>query len=154
MHRGIARVSAFVIVPDISKKGYYWLVRKSSNELWGLPGGRINENESIIEAAKRESREELGEPVSINGLVKIFEYKNGGGKRFDNYIFSGALSVRPQETLDPLEIKEINRYSYNEILELNKKRQLMYPRVIIYSLESFRKKRVHPLEIITSFEIN
>jgi hypothetical protein len=50
----------FVIVMDLS------------NGFWFLPGGGVEQNESVEEAAKREALEELGLGIKINRGVKEF----------------------------------------------------------------------------------
>jgi len=42
---------------------------------WFLPGGKIDPGESFVEAGIRETREESGYDVAINGIVKIRAYR-------------------------------------------------------------------------------
>lgn len=44
-------------------------VTDGEEELWDIPGGRINPDEPVIEALKREIREEIG--VSIKSVPKL-----------------------------------------------------------------------------------
>lgn len=48
------------------------IVIDTSNGFWFLPGGGIEQNESIEDAAKREAAEELGLEVRIDQVVKTF----------------------------------------------------------------------------------
>ncbi|RKX95143.1 MAG: phosphohydrolase [Spirochaetes bacterium] len=41
---------------------------------WSIPGGKLEENESIIEAVKREIKEECNVLVDIDDLIDMFEY--------------------------------------------------------------------------------
>lgn len=49
------------------------LVTKEEDK-WGLPGGRIEENESPIDALKRELREELSINTISSDLLGVFEF--------------------------------------------------------------------------------
>ncbi|MEM3593323.1 MAG: NUDIX hydrolase [Candidatus Jordarchaeaceae archaeon] len=66
-------VIATVIIRD--SKGRTLLVEE--NGLWGIPGGKVEEGERVIEAAEREVREETGFQISITGLAKIYELRRG-----------------------------------------------------------------------------
>ena len=48
------------------------IVMDTSNGFWFLPGGGIEQNESIEDAAKREATEELGLEIKINQVVETF----------------------------------------------------------------------------------
>ncbi|MFQ6086859.1 MAG: NUDIX hydrolase [Candidatus Bathyarchaeia archaeon] len=48
------------------------IVMDTSNGFWFLPGGGVEQNESIEETAKREAAEELGLEIKINRLIKTF----------------------------------------------------------------------------------
>lgn len=43
-------------------------------ESWSLPGGRVNDGESLKEAAAREVKEECDIDVDVRDLVKLYEY--------------------------------------------------------------------------------
>ena len=72
-----------------------FLVQRSSqvNEpgSWGVPGGKVEDGEELLQAAKREAFEEVGGlPSSINLLNKI-DYKNNKFS-YTTFIFSVSLS--------------------------------------------------------------
>jgi len=62
-----ARVTLFVDFVD-----RFVIVMDASNGFWFLPGGGVEPNESMEDAAKREATEELGLEVSINRIFKTF----------------------------------------------------------------------------------
>ena len=53
-------------------EGRILLQRRADNELWALPGGGMDLDESVPEAARREVREETGYEVDITGLVGLY----------------------------------------------------------------------------------
>jgi hypothetical protein len=52
--------------------GQFLIVVDTSNGFWFLPGGGMEQNESVEEAAKREAVEELGVQIKINGLISTY----------------------------------------------------------------------------------
>lgn len=67
-----ALVRAGTAVIIVNAAGRILLEKRSDSGLWGLPGGRIEPGESLIEAALREVREETGLTVEIVGLVGVY----------------------------------------------------------------------------------
>lgn len=62
-----ARVTLFVFFSN-----EFVIVKDTSNGFWFLPGGGVEQNESIEEASKREATEELGIEIQVNRIVKTF----------------------------------------------------------------------------------
>ena len=67
---------------------------------WGPPAGHANDNETLIETAIRETKEETGLDIKILGVVQagFFEYKE------KTYVFvfyhaapSGSIKIKPQQ---------------------------------------------------------
>jgi hypothetical protein len=65
--RRYARVTLLVDFDD-----QFAIVIDPSNGFWFLPGGGVEQNESIEETAKREAAEELGLEIKINRIIKTF----------------------------------------------------------------------------------
>jgi len=47
-------------------------------DLWVMPGGKIDLGEPLLEALKREVHEEVGLEVEIEGLIDVFEHLTPG----------------------------------------------------------------------------
>ena len=62
-----ARVTLLVDFGD-----HFSIVMDPFNGFWFLPGGGVEQSESIEDAAKREAVEELGLEIKINRIVKTF----------------------------------------------------------------------------------
>lgn len=67
-----ARVRVGTAVIVIDDAGRLLLEKRSDSGLWGLPGGRVESGESLVESAVREVREETGLQVHISGLVGVY----------------------------------------------------------------------------------
>lgn len=66
----LVRVGVGVIVQNSS--GQILLEKRSDCGWWGLPGGRIEPGESVIQAALREVKEETGLEVEIIQLLGVY----------------------------------------------------------------------------------
>jgi ADP-ribose pyrophosphatase YjhB (NUDIX family) len=60
----------------ILKEGKVLLTQREDFEVWCLPGGAVDENESIAAAALREAREETGLQVELKHLVGVYSQPN------------------------------------------------------------------------------
>ena len=56
---------------------------RSGKQPWALPGGGVERNERLVEAAWREAREEAGVPIRVERLLGVYERFGDG---ISNYI--------------------------------------------------------------------
>lgn len=101
-------VAASAVVTD--GQGRILMQRRADNGLWALPGGAMEPDESLPDAAVREVKEETGYDVEITGLVgtytdprHIIAYSDGEVRRQFNVCFrarllDGALTVSDEST--------------------------------------------------------
>jgi 8-oxo-dGTP diphosphatase len=66
--------------------GAVLLLRNSYREGWGLPGGLLRRNEEVLDAVKREVREEVGIDVEIDSEPRVVV--DARNKRID-VVFTG-----------------------------------------------------------------
>lgn len=55
-----------------------WLLRRNVEPgigLWTFPGGYVDLGESVMEAAIRETREEMMLDISVDGLLNVYSYR-------------------------------------------------------------------------------
>lgn len=79
----------------VVREGRVLLVRhRTGSYPWSLPGGGVGRNERLVEAARREVREETGADVRIERLLGMYDAFAGG---VSNYIavFVGAPLEEP-----------------------------------------------------------
>lgn len=101
--------AASAIVVD--NKGDILLIRRSDNELWSIPGGRMEIGESLSEAVVREVLEETGiqtRPIRVTGIYSsprsVVAYEDGEVRQQFSVCFeceptAGSIQ-RSDESLD------------------------------------------------------
>jgi 8-oxo-dGTP diphosphatase len=70
-----------VVAVIVDDDGRVLLTKRSIppfQDLWVMPGGKIDLGEPILEALKREVHEEVGLEVEVEGLVDVFEHLTPG----------------------------------------------------------------------------
>jgi phosphatase NudJ len=67
----------------IVRRGEQFLVvhERKHGQLWYLPAGRAEPGETLVAAAVRETREEAGIPIVVDGVVRIEHTPMPGGAR-------------------------------------------------------------------------
>jgi len=81
---------------------------------FALPGGRLNENETVIEAALRELKEELGVELTPDAaLGTLDDYPTRSGFNITPVVFwgDGAMNISP----DPSEVEEYYRIPLDDL---------------------------------------
>jgi 8-oxo-dGTP diphosphatase len=92
---------------------------KDGPPVWSLPGGRANQGESVLEAARREASEETGLEVTLGDLAYVAEARSTTFRRL--YIacafvatqFGGSLRLRGDDAVEAVEwvpADELERY--------------------------------------------
>ena len=135
----------------IEKDGKFLLVQenqKACKDKWNIPAGGLEENESLIEGAKREIYEETGCKVEITGILeivnKILEDKNAVCFFFDTKIISENIKV------DGKEIANVQWFTYEEIL--NMKDEIRANGYFLSTIKNKMNNKIYPIEIINTNE--
>lgn len=71
------------------------VARKDNHDLFGLPGGKVEENESVMSAALREAKEETG--LDLQNLELLFSRVDDNGVMCVTYL----ADIVPGSVLNP-----------------------------------------------------
>lgn len=86
---------------------------------WNMPAGKLDDNESIIEAAIRETKEETNIDVDIKGLIAIQETVSSLGQLLILYFLGEYASGEVK--FDNIEISDVKWMTEDEIKNIDKK---------------------------------
>jgi 8-oxo-dGTP pyrophosphatase MutT (NUDIX family) len=137
----VARDNRFLLVHETTDVGV----------VFNQPAGHLDPNETLIEAAIRETQEETGWRVAVDRLLGVSLYNAPNGLTY----LRTSFSARPLEQIEGAildkEILEAVWLTYEEILE--RRAQLRSP-LVLSDIDRFRSGVSYPLELLANFNIH
>nr|WP_324257572.1 NUDIX hydrolase [Cellvibrio fontiphilus] len=132
----------------IEQDNRYLMVYEEADghKVYNQPAGHLDPNETLREAAIRETLEETGWTIELTGVVGVNLYTapSNGITYFRTTFIARALSHDPQRQLDT-GIIEALWLSYEELVA--RKHQLRSP-MTLQIIEEYRAGRRFPLEVV------
>ena len=71
MSRDLIESYYFVLVVVRKASKFLLVHERKHGQLWYLPAGGVDAGETFIEAAQRETLEEAGMPIKVNGIIRL-----------------------------------------------------------------------------------
>ena len=83
----------------VVRKGRRFLVvqERKHGQLWFLPAGRVEPGESFVEGAERETLEETGVPITVEGILRVEHQPSDSGRARMRVFFV----ARPRDDTEP-----------------------------------------------------
>jgi ADP-ribose pyrophosphatase YjhB (NUDIX family) len=93
------------VIVAVIDDGKVLLTKREDFEVWCLPGGGVEEGESLAEGAIREAKEETGLDVELTRLVGVYSRMGGGMHDVHAVLYAakpvgGELRTQPNETVE------------------------------------------------------
>lgn len=93
------------VIVAVIDDGKILLTKREDFEVWCLPGGGVEDGESLAEGAIREAREETGLDVKLTRLVGVYSRLGGGMHDVHAVLYAaepigGELKTQPHETIE------------------------------------------------------
>lgn len=115
---------------------------------WKLPGGEAKKGELLLEAAKREVKEETGLMVDPTGFVSLQDYINEKKEhRLRFYITAKLIGGRKKANIG--EVKKIKWFSKEDLRKLQPKD--FFIKQYFWAIKEFLSNKVFPITLLTTF---
>ena len=127
----------------------YLLVKELSHGevVYNQPAGHIEEDESIFDAATRETLEESGWEVELKSIIGLYTYKApSNGVTYYRICFEAQAIKKITSTLDA-DILSEHWFTYDEIKALESRGQLRSP-LVKTCIDDYKNNQRYPLSFI------
>lgn len=132
----------------VERNNKYLLVEELSNGklVFNQPAGHLDPNETLIEAAVRETVEETGWHVKVEGIVGMALYKSPTNQvtYHRTTFFGDAISHDTERKLDD----GIQRAVWMSYEEMKASKDKMRSHLVISAVEQYRNGHRYPLDVI------
>lgn len=109
-------IGAFNIILDDANR--VLLCRRRDKDLWNLPGGKVERNESPWAAAIREAREEINVDIAIEKLIGVY-FK----QEQEEIVFQFLARIKKGTPSESEESREISYFDVSALPENTSPRQ-------------------------------
>jgi len=88
---------------------------RKHGQLWYFPAGRVEPGETLIEGARRETLEETGVPVAIDGILRIEHSPTHSGARVRVLYTAHPIDDTPPKSVPDEESLEAGWFTLDEL---------------------------------------
>ncbi|OOV87824.1 NUDIX hydrolase [Oceanospirillum linum] len=145
-------VATVVVKKDIeSGEDRYLLVEEWSQgrRVLNQPAGHVEKDESLINAAIRETLEETRWEVRITGYMGLYINKASERLTYHRHCFIAEPTKHHPEALLDKGIEQAHWLSWEELLQQQEK---MRSQAVMICFKDYRKGKRYPLELITDLD--
>lgn len=113
---------------------------EKSKGLWTLPVGKVDKKESLVDAVLRETREEIGYNIKLNGIVGVYQLFSVDKKdQVLGVAFRAKLMKKKKSR--PSEFRNISWINIKDIMKKNMK----FRKGIREVIKDYQKGKVLPM---------
>ena len=131
----------------VEREGQFLMVKetKAGRQFINQPAGHVEPGEDIIAAALRETHEETGWVVSVNGFLGIstFTAEATGVTYYRMTFVATPLNLDPQATIDP----DIDLALWMSLDEIRAQKEHLRSPLVLSCLDDYVDKCIFPMEI-------
>ena len=114
--------SVNVVAAIIKRNNLFFIAQRNRNKhlglKWEFPGGKVEKNETFIEALAREIEEELSIKINIHSKIAQEKFKDNKINVVLHYylcsIKSGIIELAEHENYSWVEKRDFNKYDFAE----------------------------------------
>lgn len=131
----------------VERDGAYLLVHETpdGSAVYNQPAGHLEEGESLIQAAERETLEETGWEVSVTQYLGMYRYIAPNGITYLRHGFvAEAIKFYPQRPLDDGIIQAI-WWNYDSVCN---NVHLMRSTLVKQLIDDYRNNKCYPLDVL------
>ena len=140
----------YVVQAVVRRGNSFLLVLERKDNKWHLPTGRVEHNESLFDAACRETLEESGIKIRLDGILRITRsLRRRGVARVSVVFLASPLDNKPPKITPDSESLGAAWVTLSEIADLPLR--LESTRDLLESVSAGRP--VYPLDLIYEWEI-
>ncbi len=135
----------------LEKDGKFLLVQENKGICkgkWNVPAGGLDENESLIEGAKREIQEETGCKVEVTGILEIVNEILEGVNVI--CFFFDTKMIDENIKTDGKEIANVKWFTYEEMI--NRKDELRADGYFLSTIKNKIDNKIQSTEIIKTIK--
>lgn len=115
-----------VLIPSKFSSGFVAVSRRNDTSRWGLPGGKVDEGESNLDAILRETLEEIFLKIHPNEVIPLFSDVCPGEVSYwvTTYLYTyDTIALKAEEglTLNTLSRSQLSDSSISPFAEYNTK---------------------------------
>lgn len=140
-------VPHITVATIVERQGRYLMVEEVSNNrvVFNQPAGHLEPDESLIEAAVRETLEETAWTVEITGITGLYLFRGKNGVTYQRTCFT-AVPVALQEQL-PLD-QGIIKAHWLTLAEIESRRASLRDPMVLECIYDYLNKPRYPLDLI------
>lgn len=131
----------------VHRDGRFLMVEEDDDagrRVFNQPAGHLEDHESLLEAARRETLEETGWQVSLTGFLGVYHYRSITGSTYIRHCFTAEAVNKTEQPIDSV-IHAVHWLSADEILAADfPARSIAVQQV----LQDYRQRSPLPLEVI------